>query len=262
MLAGCGPFAAVSAGSQVAEKVDLDDFDTLEVNMSSYDLTVSLGSEYRIEYTAEEGREPKIEQKGGKLTVKQPSKFGSWFGFGIKPDGQYTITVPEDGKFSFDIRSSSGDITLDRVNATGKIKASSGEVMLNDVEGDLIEVETSSGEIDCDKIKAGAVSFGASSGDIELLRIFADDISAETSSGDIELNNSTGKSVMCESSSGKIEIQLNGDPDGYSYYVDTSSGDAKVNGEKVKKEYVKDDGKDGKVAVRTSSGDIEIEVSE
>lgn len=238
-LSACSPAAAPPANDTVA----LDEFDTLEVKVSSYDFTLQKGNSLSLEYVADKGMEPVIAKENGKLTVKQPSKlfFGSLFGAGHAA-GSYTVTVPDGTKVNL------------------KVKSSSGDVMLNDVEGELIEAETGSGHIECDKVKAGAVSFGTSSGDMELLRIFADDISCDSSSGEVELNNSTGRNVMCSSSSGDVEISLNGNSEGYSYYADTSSGEIKVNGKNAKKEFVSEDGKDGKVAVHTSSGDIEIEV--
>ena len=66
--------------------------------------------------------------------------------------------------------------------------------------------------------------------------------------------------MTCDPDHSPIEVELNGSSDGFSYYADTNSGSIKVNGQEAKKEYVKDDGKDGKVAVHTSSGDIEINV--
>lgn len=259
-FAGCGAAPAAAVGDTVA----LDEFDTLDVEVSSYDLTITVGDSYSIEYNAESGREPKISQSGGKLTITQPSRtFFNLFGSTSMPDAYYKITVPEGASpISLTAKASSAEVTIDRVDFSGKIKTSSGDVMLNDIEGNIIEVETGSGKACADKIRAGAVSFGTSSGDVELLRIEADDISCNTSSGEVGINNSVGKNVMCQTSSGAVDVELLGSTDGYSYYVDTSSGDISVNGQQAKKEYVKDDGPGGKVAVHTSSGDVNITVQE
>lgn len=258
IFAGC----ASAPARIVNDTIELDEFTELDVDVSSYDLTVTTGKSYSIEYSAEEGREPKISSNGSKVTIKQPS--GSLFDIFSGPvigDTYYKITIPESAdEISLTAKSSSASVTLDRIAVSARIKSSSGEVMLNDVEGKIIEIETSSGEAEADKVKAGVFSCGTSSGDIELLRIESDDISCNTSSGKIEINNSVGRNVMCQASSGDVEVELNGSSDRFSYYADTNSGSIKVNGQEAKKEYVKDDGKDGKVAVHTSSGDIEINV--
>ena len=258
ILAGCGTAPA----KVVSDTIELDEFTDLDIDISSYDVTVTTGKSYSIEFRAQEGREPRISSNGEKLTIKQPS--GSFFDLFSGPgvsDAYYKITIPESSdEISLTAKSSSASVTLDRIAASVKIKSSSGDVMLNDVEGKIIEIETSSGEAEADKVKAGVFSCGTSSGDIELLRIESDDISCNTASGKIELNNSVGRNVMCQASSGDVEVELNGSAEGFSIYADSSSGSIKVNGQEAKKEYVKDDGKDGKVAVHTSSGDIEINV--
>lgn len=257
-----GTFSLFSVGGMVSDTIELDEYEELEVDMSSYDLIISRGSAYGIEYVAENGREPKVTNKDGKLQIKQPSK--PLFSLGVKlgkGDAYYKIFVPSDAKeISLKVHSSSGDVTLDRIPVSGEVKTSSGDILINDIEGSMLAVETSSGEIDADKVKTKVLSGGTSSGEVELFRIEADDITCNTSSGDISINNSEAATVTCHASSGEVEIELNGDPDEYSYYADTSSGDIKVNGTSAKKEFVKENNKGGKIAVDTSSGDIQIEV--
>ncbi len=257
-----GTFSLFSVGGMVSDTIELEEFEDLEVDMSSYDVMISRGSAYGIEYVAEKGREPKVTQNDGKLEVKQPSK--PLFSFGVKlgkGDAYYKILVPSDaGEISLKVKSSSGDVTLDRIPLSGEVKTSSGDILLNDIEGSMLAAETSSGNIDADKVKAKVLSGGTSSGEVQLFRIEADDITCNTSSGDISINNSEAVTVTCHAASGEVEIELNGDPDDYSYYADTSSGDIKVNGTSAKKEFVKENNKGGKIAVDTSSGDIEIEV--
>ena len=246
----------------VENTVDLDDFDSLDIEVSSMDVMIKHGDSYRLEYKAEEGREPVIEQKGGKLKITQPS--GGSFKIGINLAGideHYTIVVPDGADvIKLDARLSSGDLATDHVNISGKIHASSGDILLSDVEGDELDVSASSGEIGCDKIKVKEAKFDVSSGDIKINRIFADEVKCETSSGDIAINDSETKDLYCKASSGEIEVALNGSEADYSYELKATSGDIKVNGVEVEDKYEKDNGKDSKITLRSTSGDIKLDI--
>ena len=246
----------------VENTIDLDDFDSLDIEVSSMDVMIKHGDSYRLEYKAEEGREPVIEQNGGKLKITQPS--GSSFKIGIDLsaiDENYTIVVPDGADvIKLDARLSSGDLITDHVNISGKIHASSGDVLLSDVEGEKLDVSVSSGEIGCDKIKVKEAVFDASSGNIEINRIFADDVKCEASSGDITINDSEAGNLYCKASSGEIEVVLNGSEDEYSYELKATSGDIKVNGVEIEDKYEKDNGKDNKITLRSTSGDIKLDI--
>ena len=246
----------------VSDKVELKEFDSLSLDVSSIDVILKTGDSYSIEYTTREGREPVITEDHGKLTVVQPKDTNIMvFEFNTDPKSDtYMITVPEDAKeINIDMGSSSGEITIDRVKVTGDIEASSGDIMINDTEGKELNIKTSSGKIACDKIKVPKIDFHTSSGDIEILRMSTDSVKCSTSSGEVGINDSEAKEVECKTSSGDVEISLNGKEDDYSYDIDTSSGDIKVNGNKSDDDYRKEGG-NNKISVTTSSGEVNITV--
>lgn len=257
-----GKGVSTSSSEMVSDIVDLKEFDTLEIDVSSVDVSIVEGDSYRLEYRTEKEKEPVITEKGGKLTVTQPSTGISFFNFEINPeDDTYTIMVPQGSKvINVKAEVSSGEITIDRVNMSGRIEASSGDILINDIEGEKLEVKTSSGKIACDKVRASETYFEASSGDIELLRINNDKLTCETSSGDIAINDSEAESVDCNASSGEVSMELNGNADDYSYDIDASSGDIKVNGQETEDRFVKEAAGNGKIKIKTSSGDIEVSI--
>ncbi len=247
----------------VEESVDLAEFDSLMVETSSADVIVMRGDSYKIEYTTREGREPIIEEEGGKLTVKQAPMGLVLFDFNFGSVGnKYVIYVPDNGKtIDLDVVTSSGDIMLDRINASGSVVVSSGDVVLNDIKGESINVQTSSGDINIDKGEYKGVDFKATSGDVNLLRVMSDTISCKTSSGDIDIYDSETDELSCDATSGEVTVQLNGDPEEYSYDVHVSSGDIVVNGiETDGKEFSKDAAGDKSVNAHASSGDIDITI--
>ncbi len=249
--------------NNVDESVDLKEFDSLLVEVASADVIVMRGDSYKIEYKTREGKEPIIEEEGGKLTVKQPPMGLVMFDFNFGTvNNTYVIYVPDNGKkFDFDIVSSSGDITLDRLKASGNVKLSSGDVLINDVEGEGLSVITSSGDINCDKIRSSKVDCTVSSGDINMLRVDAGELDCKTSSGDIDINDSEADAVDLKASSGELTVALNGAPDDYSYDLTVSSGDIVVNGAEIEgREYVKENPGGKPLKLKATSGDITITV--
>ena len=243
----------------VKDTVELQPFEDMELDISTMDVTIRRGDGYSIAYSAKKGEEPDIEQNGTTLKIKQPNLFVV-FGFGGFEDESYIVTVPEGAVIGIDADISTGDLTVDRVNISGRIKTSSGDLMLNDTEGEMLEIETSTGDLQFDKVKAGAISLGSSTGDMNILRMFTDDLTCHTSTGDIDINNSEIGNAAIDSSTGDVSLSLNGDPNAYSYIVDTSTGDIHVNGEHSEKSYKKENGTKGEISVHTSTGDVDIEV--
>jgi len=238
----------------------LDEFDSLDVEVRSAEVVIMRGDSFGIEYSTYKGKEPVITQENGKVTVKQPPTGFVMFEFGSHDLNTFTITVPENSsEISLNVRSSSGDVTLDRIKVSGDVVSSSGDIMFNDIEGKEINATSSSGDINGDKVKVAKTRFESSSGDISMLRVYADDLLAVSSSGDTGVYNSAITNVDCEASSGDVDIELNGKADDYSYDLKASSGDIVVNGVEVEKNY-KEDGGNNSIIAKTSSGDVNVSI--
>ena len=243
------------------ESMDLKEFDSLKIDVTSADVNIMRGDSFGISYRTRKGDEPKVSEENGTLTVTQPSEIVTFFSF--DPDvksNSYTITIPDgSGEISLDAVSSSGDIMVDRIKVSGDVRSSSGDVMLNDLDGSRLGVSTSSGEIETDKVRIKETAFSSSSGDIALLRSDTDDMSCSTSSGDIDIYDSVAGKLDCKASSGDVTVELNGSYDDYSYDLQVTSGDIKVNGTEIEgKKYEENAGKSGNITIKTSSGDIEL----
>ena len=252
---------SVNAG-HVEETVELDDFENMELEISTMDVTITHGDKYSITYRTRKGDEPVIENDGLTLKVSQPNKVFVMFDFGgFGVDDGYTITVPEGTvPIGIDAKISTGDLSVDHVNLSGRIKTSSGDILISDTEGEMLEIESSTGDINGDKIKVGALSIGSSTGDINILRLLAEDFTTHTSTGDLNINNSEIGKATIDTSTGDVALSLNGNPDDYSYIVDTSTGDIHVNGEHTEKHFEKENGSEGTISVHTSTGDVDVTV--
>ncbi len=125
------------------------------------------------------------------------------------------------------LESSSGDIKVKKA-AAGAIKAcaSSGDVEVRDTGcSGLFQLETSSGDINMHGIKAGRAEVGASSGDIHIENIKCEEIILESSSGDVSTAGVDAGRFRIETSSGDVGI------DGATCRaaeVEVSSGDVSI----------------------------------
>ncbi len=250
-----------SASDIVSETVDLEEFDSIDLATSTADVNIMRGDSYKIEYKARKGKEPTIRQESGKLTVTQPSMGFVMFSFGLTEENTYNIYVPEDSKeIELHAKSSTGDILLDRIKVSGRIEASTSDILLNDIEGKELEISVSSGDINGDKVKVEKTRFEGSTSDIAMLRLFSDDVYCHTSTGDIDINDSVVSNMRAEASTGDVTLQLNGKADDYSYNIKVSTGDIVVNGEESEKSFSKDNGSDNKIDINTSTGDVDVTV--
>lgn len=241
--------------------IELEEFDKLDIDVSSYDVILKRGDRFSIEYKAAKGRVPVVSQKEDKVSVTQPTKLSISINPGVVTgDTGYTITVPDDRIIKLDVASVSGDIMTDHVNIAGEVDTISGDVFITDTQGGKLEIETTSGEISTDKISNEKSIFNSTSGDITLMRINSDDISCDTTSGDITVNNSEATDITCTSTSGEVVIELIGEPDDFSYDIGSTSGDITVNDESVEEEHKKDNDKGGRIVVNTMSSDIVVNV--
>ena len=110
-----------------------------------------------------------------------------------------------------DLKMSTGDVTLDNVNAkniksessTGKFIYTTGQVEEN------IEVKTSTGDIRFDHVKAQNLNAKASTGDVKLVDTVVDKhIEIKTSTGDVRFDRSDAETITVDTSTGYIKGTL------------------------------------------------------
>lgn len=159
----------------------------------------------------------------------------------------------------FNLRTSSGNITSEKIRSKAILKTSSGDIKINNLTGNLeartssggqylsniegnIQTVASSGKIQCNTI-TGNIDAGNSSGGIRVTNT-SGILSLKATSGGItgESVNLTGNSDF-KTSSGKIKIQLKNDLDELSFNLSSSSGELLVGGSKKGKNYFYNAGK-------------------
>lgn len=131
-------------------------------------------------------------------------------------------TAPE----SLTIQSSSGEITLEKVNVRTElqVKSTSGDIAFTDVKGQAVTVSASSGESTLSKVTAdGSMGLKTTSGDMKLRNIDAEALSIQSVSGEADIENGDVKSeLQVKSTSGDMTFT---DVKGKAAAVTTSSGE-------------------------------------
>lgn len=140
---------------------------------------------------------------------------------GSNCSASYDVTLPAPAKVSGD--NSSGDINVSGVSAV-EVTTSSGNVTVNRVNGP-VTATASSGDIDVTSV-TGPVNLRTTSGNITARDLSAPTTTAQATSGDVTIQLATVADVTAGTTSGNIEIRV---PDG-AFQVSTSvtSGDVHV----------------------------------
>ena len=130
-------------------------------------------------------------------------------------------TLPED----IYIKTSSGSITVENVSVTtADIITQSGDISIKSSAAEEVRMETSSGEIMADQLLVlGMLKVFSHSGDIDLIDSDAESMYIRTTSGDVTGSIFSDKIFVCETESGDINVPASAD--GGKCEVKTSSGD-------------------------------------
>jgi DUF4097 and DUF4098 domain-containing protein YvlB len=133
------------------------------------------------------------------------------------------------GVSAVDVSTSSGNVTVDRVDGPVTASATSGDVQVTNVTGPA-QLKTTSGNITARGLSATAEA-DATSGDVTLGFTAAVDVRAKTTSGNIDVRVPGGPyHVTTHVTSGDVTVNIPTDPAGaHSLDLQATSGDINVN---------------------------------
>lgn len=268
------------ADNMIEETVDLDEFDSLEMVVTSADVIFTKGDAYRVHYKVLETRKPEIKQNGKSLSIKQEDYSSFFMNFGYSESDFYEITVPESAKdCKIDLMATSGDFTIDGINVSGSIVRTSGDLLLHDCDGGDLEVKATSGEMNFTNVNLNSLKTKTSSGDMRLENVTvkslsvektsgllygsnvkAEEIYTKATSGDTEMHDLTADRIDCKVTSGEMILDMAGNADDYDFDLKVTSGDIVINGNEKENDFLKETGSDKKIKVDATSGDIGISI--
>ncbi|WP_214481782.1 DUF4097 family beta strand repeat-containing protein [Bacillus sp. SM2101] len=193
-----------------------DDRFTIEVNGK---VSEKLKEKYQLE----------VEETGDLLKV-QFKKPDTYFHIGISiVDTTVSVFLPTKLYESVTLHTASGDIEAEQIKATEfNISAASGDIETKGIEADRIFVTTASGDITVDDQQAVHSSFKASSGDMILTNVIGD-VKANNASGDISIfNEESFGNITADAASGDVDIEFIKPPSSLYINFRSSSGDGVV----------------------------------
>lgn len=209
-----------------------------------------------------------------------------------KNKGYIKITGP--ASIALDLRSSSGSMTVSNVsNEITNLKVSSGKITATDIKGDLT-IKASSGSLNVNGVEGNVVA-GVTSGNADILNVkgnvdyestsgsltsdqITGELSAALTSGNAKLSNigtlgtlkftsgniraenaGLGANTKLNGTSGNFRIQTPSDLKAFNFSLSASSGNLKVGGTNTGKNLEIDNGASSWVRGSISSGNITIE---
>jgi DUF4097 and DUF4098 domain-containing protein YvlB len=183
-------------------------------------------------------------QSDGGVTVEmlRPERRG-WLDWGMRNvEARIEVTVPRD--YRVNAKTSGGDVRLERIAGSSRLRTSGGGIVAKNMKGDL-DGETSGGDVRLESVE-GSVRVHTSGGGIHAATVRGD-IDARTSGGDVRLLRIDGK-IRAHTSGGSVQCELVGANRGIS--AGTSGGDIRL---------TMPGNITGELDAKTSGGDIDSE---
>ena len=267
---GASPVVAVGKNGRntvdrklITGSVDITEFNSLNVDVTSMEVEFKTGDKYAFEYTVYDDDVPDVKQNGQELTIKQPDH--SYFirldlrGINDHEKEKYIITVPKNDKsYELDYRASSGSLNVEDINISGNVEITSGDVYFKGTASDDLTFKASSGDMNLSGSNISRFKSIITSGSINANNCEFDDINTKMTSGEMNITDSKCNTAFFDMTSGDVDLQLIGSEDDYSYDFDMTSGEVKLADVEFNGDYRKDNNTGKEIKIRMTSGSAVI----
>jgi hypothetical protein len=221
----------------------------LELTAAASDVEVRSwnGSDIRVEATQRGGSRGdysiNVSTSGGTVHVVESGR--NFFCLFCSSHVSYRISVPNSAEA--DIKTTSGDITIEGLKSAVALSTVSGEIHANDLAGGLT-AGTTSGEVQLNNV-LGKLEVNTISGDVRLGDGKAENATVNTTSGEVELDGVAG-ALNIGTVSGDVAVR---DAHDSQLTISTTSGDVEYSGDLAAGQ---------SNAVNSISGDVKLALSE
>ena len=266
--------SAVNASDEGSASMTVDPFHSVDIHAGSSRVVIAQGNNYGV-VVPTGWREPTVDVTGGVLVIdaRRQGRSNIQF-FGItnstgENNDVIRVYVPDNSLVGGEIRvtTSSGRISIDRVNV-GNIfaTASSGRIEVSNISTFVsrMELRSSSGRVTVENVPdAGDISIQTSSGRIDIDRAGWHSLTARASSGRINVTRGqeAGQAghTNLQASSGVVAVEIAGRRSDYRYSLNVSSGNMRVDGDRISGRNFSGGTGDNEIVIRTSSGNIRLD---
>ncbi len=182
----------VAEGDRVVVDVERADLNITAWDRSEVGISISNTERYEFDFS----------QENGVVTIDGEYDRPNFLFGGFSNRRSATVTMNVPYRQNLDLRTSGGDIDLDRLQGEFNARTSGGDIDVDEIDGPA-DAHTSGGDITIGSI-TGSADIGTSGGDIEIGSV-SGEIEVRTSGGDISLEQAGG-AVSAGTSGGDIEI--------------------------------------------------------
>lgn len=210
------------------ESVDVKDISQLDLETIFEDIEIvkTSGDQVHVKYFAIISE--KSSKKAPEYDVNSTIKFHvNWKNLNVSAHGMMIVEVPEDFKGDIKVQSVSGDVIIDEIN------------------GDKVTINTVSGDFDLIKSESETLKVSTVSGEVEIVDVSNEDLDIGTTSGNIDLKGYF-EDMDINTVSGEVEIQM--DQVSGNIEIDTTSGEVLINVEEA----------DANIDFNSVSGDLMV----
>ncbi len=205
----------------VSADKDYGDVNSITVDTSAMDIVFVKGDSVKVSYDGGKKLEPRYSLKDGHLKITQSVRSFNFWNSGYR-GGRLKVSIPDDA------------------------------VLKN------TEIDNSAGNIDIRDLRSEETVINTSAGDIEIKDSELGRTDIDTSAGNVKAENSSFTDLNIDASMGDISVSTPQDLSDYSFKMDCSLGDIRLNGQKFGNSYECTGKTDCSVEIDSSLGDIEI----
>ena len=184
------------------------------------------------------------------LTLVEERSFFGIINLWSLEETKIEITVPKSRAIALDVNITTGDTTVTGMATPAPIKvdATTGDITIDTVAANKIELESSTGDIRITNATCSSIEAEIGTGDIAISSVVCEgEIDVETSTGALLLRDVTAGAIMREGTTGDTEIR--GAVKTKSFICDVNSGDIECEDGKLDAE---------KILIEATTGDVEL----
>ncbi len=223
-------FQFVIADATSEEWTDMDEFQSIELDVDIAGVVITVGDEYKLSMKYPKEVMPTFEVKDGVLTIKQTNDKN------LKPKGNsIEIEIPKDKNLeSISGEISAGSIQMKDLEVKNfNLNVDAGNVELDNVWGDNFKVTASAGNVELEDIKVKTLVLDADMGRIEVKDATFTSATVSADLGDVKLKDITCTKADVKANLGSVIIkgtfdELEASADMGSVTVNAKNADCKV----------------------------------
>ncbi len=246
--------------AQIFADKDARKFENIEIKADSTNIEFVTADDYGFEYMTNSAVDTVYSNENGILTITQTSR-GKLFSLNRGDRNDYIkIYIPEEAMLkNVAVTDFSGNITIDRLTADKlEISATSGNADIKNIQAAAVLIDKTSGNVTMDSCKADNLNVNLTSGHFKANSMDMGGMTVQLTSGNAELNGELRGINDITSISGNVTLNIQGEKKDYNSNISVVSGNVNVDGSSTKTyEYENADAANS-LKINATSGNVTV----